>query len=79
MAQNRLNGHKYTNILHGNTLQNLPKLRFLVLKFAIWQPCFRPKYNAFAKVEIVTGLESTPSALALIFEIKVYLFKSLLN
>jgi hypothetical protein len=30
---------QYINIFHGKTLQNLPKSRFLVLKYAIWQPC----------------------------------------
>jgi hypothetical protein len=29
---------KYTNIFHRNTLQNLPKLVFLVRKRTIWQP-----------------------------------------
>jgi hypothetical protein len=29
---------KYTNIFHCKTLQNLPKLGFLVWKYAIWQP-----------------------------------------
>jgi hypothetical protein len=29
---------KYTNIFHRNTLQNLPKLVFLVWKQTIWQP-----------------------------------------
>jgi hypothetical protein len=31
---------KYTNSFHCKTLQNLPKLGFLVLKYAIWQPCW---------------------------------------
>jgi hypothetical protein len=30
---------KYTNIFHCKTLQNLPKLRFLVWIYTIWQPC----------------------------------------
>jgi hypothetical protein len=30
---------KRTNIWHCKALQNLPKLGFLVWKFAIWQPC----------------------------------------
>jgi hypothetical protein len=30
---------KYTNIYHCKFLQNLPKLGFLVRKYAIWQPC----------------------------------------
>jgi hypothetical protein len=30
---------KYTSILHSKALPNLPKLRFLVLKQTIWQPC----------------------------------------
>jgi hypothetical protein len=29
---------EYTNIFHFKTLQNLPKLGFLVSKYAIWQP-----------------------------------------
>jgi hypothetical protein len=29
---------KYTNIFHCKTLQNFPKLGFLVWKYAIWQP-----------------------------------------
>jgi hypothetical protein len=29
---------KYTNIFHCKTLQNWPKLLFLVWKYAIWQP-----------------------------------------
>jgi hypothetical protein len=29
---------KYTKIFHCNTLQNLPKLGFLVWKQTIWQP-----------------------------------------
>jgi hypothetical protein len=40
------NGHKlfqtvvkYTIIFHSKTLQNIPKLGFLVLKWTIWQPC----------------------------------------
>jgi hypothetical protein len=34
-------GVKYTNIFHCNTLQNLPKLEFLVGKHAIWQPWYK--------------------------------------
>jgi hypothetical protein len=30
---------KFTNNFHYKTLQNLPKLVFLVLKYTIWQPC----------------------------------------
>jgi hypothetical protein len=30
---------KYNNIVYFKTLQNLPKLGFLVWKYAIWQPC----------------------------------------
>jgi hypothetical protein len=30
----------YNHICHFKTLQNLPKSIFLVLKYAIWQPCF---------------------------------------
>jgi hypothetical protein len=30
---------KYTNIFHCKSLQILPKLGFLVWKYAIWQPC----------------------------------------
>jgi hypothetical protein len=33
------NGQKYTNIFDCKTLQNISKLRFLVLKYTIWQPC----------------------------------------
>jgi hypothetical protein len=29
---------KYTNVILCRTLQNLPKLGFLVRKYAIWQP-----------------------------------------
>jgi hypothetical protein len=29
---------KYTNTLHCKTIKNLPKLGFLVWKYAIWQP-----------------------------------------
>jgi hypothetical protein len=29
---------KYTNIFNSNALQNIPNLRFLVLKHTIWQP-----------------------------------------
>jgi hypothetical protein len=29
---------KYTNIFHCKTLQNIPKLGFLVRKETIWQP-----------------------------------------
>jgi hypothetical protein len=29
---------EFANLNHSNTLQNLPKLRFLVLKSTIWQP-----------------------------------------
>jgi hypothetical protein len=29
----------YTKIFHSKTLQNLPKLGFLVWKQTIWQPC----------------------------------------
>jgi hypothetical protein len=30
---------KYTNMFHFKNLQNLPKLGWLVEKYAIWQPC----------------------------------------
>jgi hypothetical protein len=46
--QNIQNGRKmdqmainYTNIFHCNTLQNLPKMGFLVWKYTIWQTCFQ--------------------------------------
>jgi hypothetical protein len=29
---------KYTTIVHYKTLENLPKLEFLVLEYTIWQP-----------------------------------------
>jgi hypothetical protein len=32
-----------TKIFHCKTLQNLPKSGFLVLRHAIWQPCFSPE------------------------------------
>jgi hypothetical protein len=32
---------KYTKIFHCKTIQNLPKLGFLVWKQTIWQPCSR--------------------------------------
>jgi hypothetical protein len=32
---------KFTNIFYCKTLQNLPKLEFLVWKYTIWQPRFR--------------------------------------
>jgi hypothetical protein len=34
---------EYTNLSHSKTLQNLPKLGFLVLKYTIWQPCLAHK------------------------------------
>jgi hypothetical protein len=40
---------KYTNIFHCKTLQNLPKLGFLVWKYAIWQPCERPDFTSNEK------------------------------
>jgi hypothetical protein len=30
---------QYTNIFRCKTLQNLPSLGYLVLKYAMWQPC----------------------------------------
>jgi hypothetical protein len=33
---------KYTNIFHRKSFQNLPKLGFLVWKYAIWPPIFTP-------------------------------------
>jgi hypothetical protein len=39
LPQNIPNGHKDANILHCKTHQNLPSFEFLVLKYAIWQPC----------------------------------------
>jgi hypothetical protein len=35
---------KYTNIFHCKTLQKLPKLVFLVRKYAIWQPFVKRAY-----------------------------------
>jgi hypothetical protein len=29
---------KYTNIFHSKTLQNIPKLGFLLCKYTLWQP-----------------------------------------
>jgi hypothetical protein len=45
---------KYTNILDWRTIQNLPKFRFLVRKYAIWQPC-RPLFSlqAFVSTDYV--------------------------
>jgi hypothetical protein len=37
---------KYTKIFHCKTLQNLPKLGFLVWKQTIWQPCFKSANRA---------------------------------
>jgi hypothetical protein len=34
-----------TNIFYCKTLQNLPKLGFLVWKYAIWQPCWTPRWK----------------------------------
>jgi hypothetical protein len=34
---------KYTNIVHYQTLENLPKMGFLVWKNTIWQPCPRSR------------------------------------
>jgi hypothetical protein len=38
MAVKRPNSIKYTSIFHCKTLQKLPKLRFLVWKYTLWQP-----------------------------------------
>jgi hypothetical protein len=44
---------KYTNTFHFKTLQNLPKLGFLVRKETIWQPWFdRAKKMAPFKSEM---------------------------
>jgi hypothetical protein len=32
--------HMYSNFFSSKALKNLPKLRFLVCKYTIWQPCF---------------------------------------
>jgi hypothetical protein len=45
---------KYTKIFHSKTLQNLPKLGFLVLKQTIWQPWF----ERFKKVRTVESISS---------------------
>jgi hypothetical protein len=37
LSVNISNGHKIYQ--HRKTLQNLPKIGFLVLKYTIWQPC----------------------------------------
>jgi hypothetical protein len=34
---------KYINIFHSKSLQNLPKLVFLVWKYTIWQPFLETK------------------------------------
>jgi hypothetical protein len=39
---------KYANIVHRNTLQNLPKLVFLVWKQAIWQPSLKFKSTTYS-------------------------------
>jgi hypothetical protein len=44
---------KYTNIFHGKTLQNLPKLRILVWKQTIWQPSGR---LVFSKTVYANGM-----------------------
>jgi hypothetical protein len=31
-----------TKLFHSKALQNLPELVFLVRKYSIWQPCFKP-------------------------------------
>jgi hypothetical protein len=36
--QNIPNGRNYTRIVHYKTLENLPKLGFLVRNYNIWQP-----------------------------------------
>jgi hypothetical protein len=36
---------EYTNLFHSKALQNLPKLKFLVWKYTIWQPCCRPPWK----------------------------------
>jgi hypothetical protein len=30
---------EFTNLFHSKALKNLPKLGFLLRKYAIWQPC----------------------------------------
>jgi hypothetical protein len=45
MAASRPNIHKNINIFHCKTLQHFPKLRFLVRKYTIWQPCGQPLKN----------------------------------
>jgi hypothetical protein len=38
---------EYTNLFHFQPLQNLPKLGFLVLKYTIWQPCWRDETQSW--------------------------------
>jgi hypothetical protein len=39
---------KYTNIFDSKALRNIPKLRLLVWKQTIWQPCCRLKKKIFS-------------------------------
>jgi hypothetical protein len=42
---------KYTNIFHCKTLQNLPRLGFLVWKQTIWQPWWSDQNVTLSVVE----------------------------
>jgi hypothetical protein len=49
MYQMALKCSKYTHTFRSKALQNLPKVVFLVWKYAIWQPCSKaiPTWNGF--------------------------------
>jgi hypothetical protein len=42
---------KYAKIFHCKTVQNLPKVGFLIRKQTIWQPCFYVKPSSFFEFE----------------------------
>jgi hypothetical protein len=55
---------EYSKIFHSNTLQNLPKLGFLVSKRTIWQPCLQ-QVSAFLQQpqNVLTNFYQTPRKL----------------
>jgi hypothetical protein len=61
------------NILHCKTLQNLPKLGFLVRKYTIWQPCLGYILGDFLQTHLVTLLvnEKFPKILICLGEFRV--------
>jgi hypothetical protein len=62
---------KYTSIFHYKTLLNLPKSRFLVRKYAIWQPWSRVEMEKFTETIIKLGSMTTSLILARTIQVLV--------